>query len=401
MPTSYPRNPEKIVDPPCTGRHPVRAGHRPPRGRRTSVLARNAALVVLPILASFIYFGCGSDESRYKVLSFFFDGVPNPNEPTPPAAAGPDAGLDEQGHPVAAPAPGQPPPVPVVSEHSPYKNRECFACHQTESSLVATGQGAATCRKCHADYLNPPPDQWVHGPAVLELCTRCHEPHKSQYASLLTKPARDLCLGCHTEPGLLDRPEHRATADKACSACHDPHMAGNRLLLVDAGTAKRRHLEKRPALEHAPYKERKCTLCHVPEASNALVANLDKVCLTCHEKVLAAVAGLPHHKALDQGKCVVCHSPHSSPLPAMIRPTAEQMCFSCHKVDDIRKPGHPLVERADCLLCHKGHASEHDHLLRSDASWSEAPPAKAAPATPQTGSPPAPRAEDGIARPGP
>jgi predicted CXXCH cytochrome family protein len=175
---------------------------------------------------------------------------------------------------------------------------------------------------------------------------------------------------------LLEQPYHKAAGDTACSACHDPHMAGNRLLLVDSGSYKRRRVDRRPGVEHAPWRERKCTLCHLPEQSNAMVANLDAVCLSCHAKVLEGAPPKKLHKAVEEKHCVVCHAPHRSPLPALVRTNAEQMCYACHKVEETRKPGHPPVERADCLLCHKGHASEREHLLRTDIVWPPAPDAK-------------------------
>lgn len=149
----------------------------------------------------------------------------------------------------------------------------------------------------------------------------CHSSHKSQFPALLTKAQRELCLRCHVEPGLLDLPFHKAAGDKDCSACHDPHMAGNRLLLVDSGTFRRRRIERNTGSVHAPWKARKCDACHVPEQSNALVADIDKVCLTCHKKVLEGLDHKKAHKAVLDGKCSACHSGHKSPNPHLIRPS--------------------------------------------------------------------------------
>jgi len=234
--------------------------------------------------------------------------------------------------------------------------------------------GASLCRKCHAEYLDPPAADWVHGPTALGECSLCHSSHKSQFPALRTKAQRELCLRCHVEPGLLELPFHKAAGDKDCSACHDPHMAGNRLLLVDSGTFRRRKVERNTGSVHAPWKDRKCDACHVPEQSNALVADIDKVCLTCHKKVLDGLDPKKTHQAVLDGKCSACHSGHKSPNPHLILPTAERMCFTCHKLEDVRKPGHPPVERADCLLCHKGHASDRGFLLKDGIPAPPAPP---------------------------
>ncbi len=335
-------------------------------------LARALTMLAVAGLVLGVYLGC-NEETQYNTLSFFFDGVPAPGSPPPSKktrgsmAVSPKQGtsealqlaggsLEETGKPA----------IVIVSEHEPYRNRDCFTCHQTESSMVAVKGDSSLCRKCHAVYVDPPADQWVHGPAALGMCTYCHEPHKSQYPSLLTAAPRDLCLQCHADANLLEQPYHKEVGEKACSTCHDPHMAGNRMLLVGAGTYQRRKQEQQPGSEHAPWKERQCTLCHAPERSNALVDNIDKVCLSCHSKVVEEAGGAKLHKAVLDGRCTACHTGHKSPRPNLLRLTAEQMCFTCHKPAEINKPEHPAVEHVDCLVCHKGHSSEFDHLLRND-----------------------------------
>jgi predicted CXXCH cytochrome family protein len=336
-------------------------------------------MATLALSALLSYLGCAPD-TRYKVLSFFFDGVPSPNgEEQPKKVVGPWGVPLEPDNPLAAEYAAaqarQPPPAPEpVSTHAPWKNRDCFACHEAESSLVTAKGGDSLCRKCHTEYLDPAPADWVHGPVALGQCSLCHEPHKSQYPALLKGPERDLCRRCHAETSLAEMPVHRSAGDKECSACHDPHMSGSRLLLVDSGTFRRRHVDRLPAVEHAPWKDRKCTACHVPEQSNAVVADIDKVCLSCHAKVRDEAKGGKLHQAVADGKCVACHAPHKSPLPGLVRTTAEKMCLSCHKIEEVRKPDHPPVGRADCLLCHRGHTSDRDHLLKKDIPWPPAPP---------------------------
>ena len=332
-----------------------------------------AATLGLLAFASFCYLGCAPD-TRYKVLSIFFDGVPKPGEEKAKIS-----GTENEPGQKGAAAPAIPPKA--VSDHAPWRNRECFACHESESSLVAISTGASLCVKCHVEYVRPNPVDWVHGPVALGQCKMCHLPHKSDYPGLLTAPESDLCRRCHNDPDLMEWPFHKADAGKACTACHDPHMAGNRLLLVDSGSYRRRHVERVAPVEHSPWKDRKCTACHIPEQSNAVVAKVDDVCLSCHEKVLEAPPPQKLHKAIGEHKCTTCHTPHRSPLAHLVRPTAEQMCMACHKPEDVRKPGHPAVERADCLLCHKGHVSERPYLLKSGIPMPGQPaPVVAAPA---------------------
>ena len=167
-----------------------------------------------------------------------------------------------------------------------------------------------------------------------------------------------------------DRPYHRPAPTgkwRPCTDCHDPHMAGNRLLLNDARALARRKTTGHPVVStHKPYEERKCTLCHVAGQQNQIVDKLDAVCLSCHDKVAKEVVAPPAklHEAVRTGHCINCHNPHQSTLPHLERTTGERMCFSCHKLADIRKPNHPDTASADCSICHAGHKSDRPHLLR-------------------------------------
>ena len=362
---------------------------RAARRQRVRRVLRVAATLGLTLLVSSPFRGCSPD-TRYKVLSIFFDGVPKPGEEkSGPSGAGVTPGEDG-----AVPPPVAAGPPPPVSEHAPWKNRECFACHESESSLVAFANGSALCSKCHAEYVRPNPVDWVHGPVALGQCQLCHQSHKSNYPRLLTAPEVDLCRRCHVEPDLMEWPFHKAAEGKSCAACHDPHMTGNRLLLVDSGSYRRRHIDRTARFEHPPWKERKCTVCHIPEQSNVLVADVDAVCMTCHTKVLEVSSQQKIHKAVSDHKCTTCHAPHRSPLEHLVRPTAEQMCLACHKLEEIRKPDHPAVERADCLLCHKGHASEQPHLLKIGIPVLGQPASVVTPPAPQSEGKPSPAVHD-------
>jgi predicted CXXCH cytochrome family protein len=47
-----------------------------------------------------------------------------------------------------------------------------------------------------------------------------------------------------------------------------------------------------------------------------------------------------------------------------VRPKGEEICLSCHNLEEIRGGSHPPIERASCVLCHQGHRSERGALLR-------------------------------------
>jgi predicted CXXCH cytochrome family protein len=74
-----------------------------------------------------------------------------------------------------------------------------------------------------------------------------------------------------------------------------------------------------------------CTVCHsIQNQGNvtqvALVSPPDQLCFTCHTKSSDAV----QHRPYSEGDCTVCHSPHSSNFPAHTLAGHEDICMGCH-----------------------------------------------------------------------
>ncbi len=408
-------------------------GPGPPGPAGTPAPSRLAASVRLALggllIGSVVLIGC-SEQTRHKVLSFFFDGVPAPGtDPGEEPITGewgellsPDSPeyqrikAERQARQVAqAGAPGAATAAALAS-HVPYRDRNCAGCHRPELVGLPIEADATLCSTCHADHTHFPPGAWVHGPTALGKCGLCHEPHESAYAHLLTEPMPKLCLDCHVDPKLLEQPYHRAAAagQALCTRCHDPHMAANRLLLVDSGSYARRRPDPALASGHTPYRDRQCQTCHTSEQALQVRPDINDVCVSCHQPVLAAEGPGVLHAAVSNRQCVTCHEPHQSPLPHLVRPTAEKMCFACHTPAEIRTERHPAVERADCLLCHHGHRAQRPSLLREGAPAGEtgrmAPgsagsgPSTGAPSPDEPGlgstQPDAPRQVPAVTRPG-
>jgi predicted CXXCH cytochrome family protein len=331
-------------------------------------------LVVAALLV--VAAGCRDEVARYRVLSFFFDGVPPPagmpNAP-PKKIVGPwgirldpnDPNAREIIAAATRAATQTATEEPVAFLHAPYRDRLCRSCHSGETSFQVP-LTTDICRKCHLPYYDLKGDDWVHGPVALGKCAMCHTSHKSEYPGLLTTAMPNLCFSCHEARPLLDRPYHAEANTRSCTACHDPHSAGNRLLLADSESYRRRKLRALPVPQgHAQWTRKECATCHLSEKSNLVVAGVDQQCLPCHEKVQKAPGPGTLHAPVREGKCTACHTPHQSALPHLVRPTAEQMCYPCHKLSEFQKPSHPPVNRADCLLCHAGHRSPEAHLLKA------------------------------------
>lgn len=333
---------------------------------------QSALPVGLLAMLTLVYSGC-SEATRYKTLSFFFDGVPPPpgmETDQPKKVVGP------WGIPVDPNAPELPrelaprPPAPQPTEpelvfyHAAYRQRQCSACHAAERGYEVTSGGAEFCFKCHADTFPSRRGDWVHGPVARGQCLYCHRPHDASNRHLLAEIQPGLCWRCHETERVLAQPYHKTADTEKCSSCHDPHFAGNRLLLNDSATYERRRAAALPAPAHVGWDREQCERCHLPERSNALIENVDAICLECHTSVTERGTGGRLHMPVRQGQCTLCHTPHQSSRPHLVTPEAEKLCTVCHDIDDIRTREHPPVTRADCLLCHRGHSAERPQLLR-------------------------------------
>jgi predicted CXXCH cytochrome family protein len=160
------------------------------------------------------WLGCSARE-RYRVMNFFFDGVPNP-----------DAAIAGRGGGSGA--------APIVVTHKPFAEQNCNACHtgNVENALYSPASAVVSptiCLKCHQDV----PHQYpvMHGPVAAVECLFCHAAHEASYPALLWKKTPDLCMQCHTRE-LLDptEPAH-LVADSDCLRCHFGHGGPERGLL--------------------------------------------------------------------------------------------------------------------------------------------------------------------------
>jgi predicted CXXCH cytochrome family protein len=173
-------------------------------------VSRARGALFLALLAAALA-GC-SIEKNYKVLSFFFDGVPNPDAMKNASAAERQAAMRQS---------------PTYVVHAPFAQEKCDQCH----AGMQFGQlSSAVCLKCHAE--KPGQHEFMHGPVAAGACLWCHSPHESAFASLLKQDARSTCVQCHA-PGMLHStrvPEH-ADAARSCLDCHDGHGGSVRYFL--------------------------------------------------------------------------------------------------------------------------------------------------------------------------
>lgn len=163
--------------------------------------------------------GC-SVQKHYDLLSFFFDGVPDPRL----VASGADAVrfAKETGG--------------VFYTHLPYAQEQCGACHTDLSGESITSVDSAVCLKCHASVVDAYP--MMHGPVAAGACLFCHAPHESTIAPLIRVAGPQLCSQCHgpTFMGAPTSPVH-ADLQRDCRDCHGGHGGSARYFLVDKPAA--------------------------------------------------------------------------------------------------------------------------------------------------------------------
>lgn len=199
------------------------------RGRPTSFISGTrlaACLLAGTVMALSLWPGCTVTKQNYKALSFFFDGVPDPNLP---------AGVID-------PATGEVRPAATVSVHPPYAEENCSECHRSRLRMSRNDSGI--CANCHAGKDSEHPR--MHGPVAAGACLWCHHPHESGHRFLLRDNDRAVCSQCHT-PRLLNSvrvPEH-ADESRACLECHVGH-GGTRPFLLREDAASGRAADKAP-----------------------------------------------------------------------------------------------------------------------------------------------------------
>ncbi len=179
--------------------------------RRRAWQVSLAGLAVLMVWA-----GCNVTNENYSLLSFFFDGVPDPNAPALPDGTT-DINLIRQS--------------PTYTIHPPFAEEKCVDCHGKR--FATQGVDASVCLKCHENIPSSQPR--MHGPVVALACLWCHAPHESPYAALFKGQPRQVCAECHG-PDMLGTdtvPEHLPEATESCLDCHFGHGGVSRYFLRD------------------------------------------------------------------------------------------------------------------------------------------------------------------------
>jgi len=212
------------------------------------VVKLHRSFVCVLILAAFTtsISGC-SKETKHKVLTFFFTGVPPLGEES----------KEELENDKSTQAPKQTPTIVKVYTHPVTAANLCSECHQTIANFTVFGRGTRTtsfqkgaispgplvvdskelCVKCHKDKSASEAlaaGLWMHPTSAKGDCYACHDPHQSTHQYILVKEPAEICTPCHKETEMMakvkDKEAHKLPSN--CLSCHNPHLGKNRALLT-------------------------------------------------------------------------------------------------------------------------------------------------------------------------
>ena len=178
----------------------------------------------MSLAAAFAVPACSS-AAKHRVLSFFFDGVPEPGvPPSTDAPAGAEAAFAQAGTPAEGGV-----SRPIVYSHQPYRDNRCASCHDPRTGGLFRTPQEGLCRTCHGNVPGDAPH--VHGPVAVSDCLFCHHPHTSAHPNLLLADATTTCFRCHDRADLIPGSHHAALEQQTCVECHDAHGGRDRFFL--------------------------------------------------------------------------------------------------------------------------------------------------------------------------
>lgn len=130
----------------------------------------------------------------------------------------------------------------ATTTHPPVKQQLCTTCHTPHASRAASpplfkARTEFVCLSCHSKVDTARSSKYRHAPVEQGNCLSCHNGHKSTEEALLTKPAMDLCQGCHPQQRRFTHPvgtkadgnrqvpiiDPRNKKMLTCASCHDVH----------------------------------------------------------------------------------------------------------------------------------------------------------------------------------
>jgi predicted CXXCH cytochrome family protein len=207
------------------------------QGKRFNTLWAYIAVAGILIV---VISGC-SRQTKHKVLTFFFTGVPPLEAEKKPVKKIDTSEVKKKGAEKG-----------ILYSHTPWASGKCDQCHKGATGFGVPGQkGPLTvfhkgggmpgelvlpkkelCIKCH-DAMSVSKAYteglWLHTCTEEGECNACHDPHQSNNPNQLLEKPEKICISCHTEGKIIKLAEQCKIDD--CLSCHNPHLGKDRLRL--------------------------------------------------------------------------------------------------------------------------------------------------------------------------
>lgn len=200
------------------------------RRRRWAMHFGGALLFVGFFMILLFCFGC-NDVERHRILTFFFEGVPDVDAAFRPAIIRRSAG----GGGSAAVAGLSPFAARVARQRIGVRHEpagECNKCHRGRMGAKFNELSMPVpelCYSCHENHRIE--EGYSHGPVTAGACVFCHDPHQSGYVHLQRAAQPELCYRCHQREDMPTILDHEDKLETICTDCHDPHTSSMRKLL--------------------------------------------------------------------------------------------------------------------------------------------------------------------------
>jgi len=198
--------------------------------RKLIILCSMMLAGVFPVIVA----GCDR-EARYKILTFFFEGVP-PLDGEKDAVETEITTVDESLQPAVAQKKNV---SRILQQRRSSKHDSVADCNKCHMGGMGSGKRQLIrpmpdlCYSCHTNYHAG--GGYLHGPIAVGECVFCHDPHRSKYVHLQKAPQPKLCYQCHVLEGIKLVAGHQEMQDTICTDCHDPHVSSMENLLKPGG----------------------------------------------------------------------------------------------------------------------------------------------------------------------
>lgn len=296
-------------------------------------------------------------------------------------------------------------------EGTPHEGFDCVDCHKDLANVEdfphAKNLALPDCGGCHEDAQKEFVDGFFHslrekGFTYIPKCQDCHGKHKVTFKG----EPRKVCGICHQDI-LQDFNASMhwnvpQSKQLTCTSCHDPHFKHEKKKFSDVTwrlhlirTCNKCHQDEVTNYMNSKHYQKVkegtlnapiCSDCHSKhkvlsprnEQSKVSIANLDRVCSTCHIGYEKSIHTPKAHNDQRLKFCVACHTGHMTDMAiaesVVFKKSIGEVCLTCHGEElgkelgsahiNIHQKQKELIKKGEspsCGSCHQYHYKAPEH----------------------------------------